>query len=428
MKDSCDVLIVGAGPAGSVAALVLARAGVTVGIVDRAQFPRDKLCGDTLNPGALAILDRLGASASLTAPAPLAPATRGGLADRVRHRALPITGMTVTGPGGATVGADYPEGLRGAAIARHDLDRLMLDAAVAAGATIFPAMRVHAPLLAPDGAVIGVRANGARDLTLRARVVIAADGRRSTLAFALNLARFPDAPRRWAFGGYFSDVDGLTSRGEMHLRAGGYVGIAPLPGELVNVCVVRELRRARPCVESVSGLRDPRSSMPVPAGRAGDVIAEAIAADPHLRARFARARRVSRVRTLGPLAVEARAAGCPGLLLAGDAAGFVDPMTGDGLRFALRSGELAARAALDELASGAPAFKRLGAARAREFGGKWRLNRGLRWLVGSPRGLSVVASLAPHWPTPVRALIAVAGDVRLAQQHESRRSQVESRK
>ena len=75
----------------------------------------------------------------------------------------------------------------------------------------------------------------------------------------------------------------------------------------------------------------------------------------------------------------------PGLLLAGDAAGFVDPMTGDGLRFALRGGELAAHAALDELASGRPAFARLAALRRREFSTKWRINRALRVMVGSPR-------------------------------------------
>ena len=55
-----DVLIAGAGPAGAMAATVLARAGVRVLVLDRARFPRDKLCGDTLNPGALAILSRVG--------------------------------------------------------------------------------------------------------------------------------------------------------------------------------------------------------------------------------------------------------------------------------------------------------------------------------------------------------------------------------
>ena len=119
----------------------------------------------------------------------------------------------------------------------------------------------------------------------------------------------------------------------------------------------------------------------------GDIIGAALAADPWLAARFVGARRVTRVTSLGPLAVEARNAGCPGLLLAGDAAGCVDPMTGDGLRFALRGGELAAGAALDEMASRVPAFERLRAVRSREFAGKWRVNRALRSLVrrGRPR-------------------------------------------
>ena len=106
---SCpDVLVVGAGPAGSIAALVLARAGVRVRLVDRARFPRPKLCGDTLNPGALALLDSLGASSG------------------VRARALAVTGMTVTGPNGARIAGEYAPPVRGAAITRHDLDVLLL--------------------------------------------------------------------------------------------------------------------------------------------------------------------------------------------------------------------------------------------------------------------------------------------------------------
>jgi flavin-dependent dehydrogenase len=372
------VVVVGAGPAGAVAALVLARHGVHVRLVDRSDFPRHKLCGDTLNPGSLAILDRL------------------GLGDRVRARALPISGMVVTGPRGTAVACDYPSGLAGAAVARKDLDSALLDAAIAAGVDFLPAVPVRGAVIDGASRVTGVRV-GNREQRMAARVVVAADGRRSRLGFALGLTRFADAPRRWAFGAYFTDVDGLTPRGEMHVRTDGYTGVARLGAGVTNVCVVREVAGGR-------------------AGRipSDQVIGRALAGDPVLRERFARARQISAVTALGPLAVEARAAGCPGLLLAGDAAGFVDPMTGDGLRFALRGGELAAEAALFELQTGMPAHRRLDEARRREFAGKWRINRAIRALVASPRGIRVAAAISSRWGLPVRYLIGVAGDVPLA--------------
>jgi flavin-dependent dehydrogenase len=225
-------------------------------------------------------------------------------------------------------------------------------------------------------------------------VVIAADGRGSRLASTLKLARFAVRPRRWAFGAYYGGVEGVTSRGEMHIRSDGYMGVAPLPGGVTNICVVR----------AAGGLH----------AAPGQIIADAIAADPLLRRRCDAASRVTDVMVLGPLAVESRGAGCPGLLLAGDAAGFVDPMTGDGMRFALRGGELAADAALRELDTGVPSFETLTAVRAREFAGKWRVNRALRSLVGSPRALEAAAVIARHWAAPVEYLIGVAGDVALA--------------
>jgi flavin-dependent dehydrogenase len=85
------------------------------------------------------------------------------------------------------------------------------------------------------------------------------------------------------------------------------------------------------------------------------------------------------------------------------------------LRFAIRGGELAAEAALRELSTGAPACSSLQAARAKEFGPKWRMNRGLRALVASPRAVNAAAQLARGWQAPVRMLVRLAGDVNLAQ-------------
>ncbi len=118
---------------------------------------------------------------------------------------------------------------------------------------------------------------------------------------------------------------------------------------------------------------------------------------------------------LGPLAVDASAGAFDGLFLAGDAAGFIDPMTGDGLRFAIRGGELAADAALRVLAQGwKGAHAALARARADAFRGKWRFNRALRALVGSPRAVSAAAAGARLAPGILRAVIARAGDCHLA--------------
>jgi geranylgeranyl reductase family protein len=377
-----DVLIVGAGPAGSIAALVLARAGLTVRIVDRSRFPREKLCGDTLNPGSLALLDRLGISAG------------------VRKRALAVTGMVVTGPGGTRVVGEYESGLRGAAISRHDLDLLLLEEATQAGAAFDAGVMVRGPLLSADGShLVGVRvAANAEEHDLRARLVIAADGRHSRLAFNLGLSAYAVHPRRWAFGAYYTDVDGLTACGEMHIRVDGYIGVAPLPDGVTNVCVVRQLP---------SPFRAQRLE-------AETVIESAIAAEPLLRERFARARRVTGVTSLGPLAVESRGVGIRGLLLAGDAAGFIDPMTGDGLRFAIRGAELAADFAMRELETGRASHPGLLAARRREFRSKWRIDRALRAMVAWPYGVRLTSAVASRWDRPIKTLIAVAGDVGLA--------------
>ena len=378
-----DVLIAGAGPAGSIAAIRLARAGVRVLLVDRARFPRDKLCGDTLNPGALRLLDRA------------------GLRGRVEAVSRPLEGMLITGNGGVHVRGTYGPGLFARALTRRVLDQLLVDAAIAAGAQFQDGVRVDGPLMDDSGGEATVRGAvlcrtggaGAARLRVPARMVIAADGRRSALAFALGLASHPPAPRRWAVGAYFEGIAGLDTVGEMHVRGPHYIGVAPIgDAGLANVCLVTPARE---------GFADPAR-----------LLERHVAADPVLGPRAGNARRVTAPAILGPLAVDARAAGVPGLLLAGDAAGFVDPMTGDGLRFAMRGAELAADAALAALEDpGIDSAALLADARARAFGTKYGVNRLLRRLVGTPRRVSVMAISARVAPGILRQMIRYAGDV-----------------
>ncbi len=182
-----EVLIAGAGPAGSVAALILARAGVRVLLVDRARFPRDKLCGDTVNPGSLAILQRL------------------GLDEGLERRSLRLDGMIVTGESGARVRGAYGQGRAGRAIRRRDLDAGLVAAAIEAGARFEQGVQVSEAIVfeGPRGPEVrGALLIGrdGRRLRMPALVTIAADGRRSALAFGLGLARHPRWPRRWAAG------------------------------------------------------------------------------------------------------------------------------------------------------------------------------------------------------------------------------------
>jgi len=371
--------VVGAGPAGSVAALVLARAGVRVWMLERDTLPRAKLCGDTVNPGAVRRLGDLGLSGG-----PLATAER-------------LTGMLVTTPRVSVRGA-YPDGQVALAVPRVRFDQWLAQAAVDAGANLECGARVLGPLWRAEagrtGTVAGVslRRDNGQTLRLPAMITIAADGRRSVLARAAQLSRHPRRPRRWAFGVYATDVDGVSSMGEMHVRSGHYVGLAPLGNGLTNICVVTGRK---------------------PVGRTPeDVIRRVLSSDPQLGERTRAWRPAGQPHVLGPLAVDCDVAGLPGLLLAGDAAGFVDPMTGDGMHIAIRGAVLAAEAAIEALASGnlARAAGQLTTTRAAALGSKLRFNRWMRRLVSSAAAIDVVGAGARVAPAVVERLVWYAGD------------------
>jgi len=149
-----------------------------------------------------------------------------------------------------------------------------------------------------------------------------------------------------------------------------------------------------------------------PGETADAVVRRAIASDPAMASRFARATFDPDIRVLGPLAADVRAPGVPGLLLTGDAAGFVDPMTGDGIRLAMQGSVLAAREALAALEHGdlGGAVARLASARARELAGKLRFNRLVRGVVDSAWALHAASVGARVVPFAVRAAVRYAGD------------------
>jgi len=375
-----DVLIAGAGPAGSIAAIRLARAGARVLLVDRARFPRDKLCGDTVNPGAMRVVERA------------------GLRARVESASLPLEGMLISSGSGVQVRGTYGPGVFARSLSRRVFDQLLVDAAIAAGVKFQDGVRVEAAILDEAGGERRVRgaalvcAGTRKRIRVPAALVIGADGRRSALAIQLGLAAQPRGLRRWAIGAYFDGMAGLDTVGEMHVRGPHYLGISPLESGIANVCLV---------APAGEGFGDPAR-----------LLEARLRADPLLGPRAVRARRVTGAVTLGPLAVDGRRPGLPGLLLAGDAAGFVDPMTGDGLSFAMRGAELAADvalAALEDPAIDAPA--RLAAARADAFATKLAVNRVLRRLVASTRAVNVVAAGARIAPGLLREMIRYAGDV-----------------
>lgn len=375
-----DVLIAGAGPAGAIAARALALSGARVLLVDRDAFPREKLCGDTLNPGAIRLLAECGL-------------TGGALAG-----GLPIAGMRVTGPG-ASVVARYRDPARGVSLRRRDLDMWLVERAIDAGVRFETGLTAQSALTIEGDGSTAVRGLVLRDKSgtitrMPASVTIAADGRHSAVARSVGIGAHPLSPRRWAYGAYFA-ADAETAGdifGEMHVRAGWYAGVVRAPGGLNNVCVVVD--------------------RPEPGSQPAEVLRTFLGRDAELSARFGGLEPVRPVTVLGPLAVDASSAGVPGLFVVGDAAGFIDPMTGDGLNLAMRGALLAADEAMRVLESGdwSGAVERLNRRRMQAMGSKLRFNRWVRALTSSPvaiRGAGVAARIAPAL---LRRLILEAGD------------------
>lgn len=386
MRQSCDVLIVGGGPAGSSTAVALARQGVDVMLVDRARFPRPKPCAEYLSPEASRILDAMGALDTVESTG-----------------AAQLRGVLVRAPNGATIRGEFiaghaytPYRERGLSIRREVLDKVLIDSARAAGARVHEGARVTNLAKTESGYDVDVNVDGA-PAQIRARLLIGADGLHSIVAKRLGLTGGARWPRRLALVTHFAGVEGIGELAEMHVERDGFVGIADVGHGLTTVAMVVPARRAREI-----------------AGNKEEFLVRWLQSKPQLSDRFHKATRVSPVRATGPFASQARRAWRDDALLVGDAADFFDPFTGEGIYAALHGGELAAAAARDALrAAGSAKIRALSGydgARRRAFRGKWIVERVIAAIVANPWLINRAAQTLSRRRDMADLLIGVTGD------------------
>jgi len=280
-------------------------------------------------------------------------------------------------------------------VRRCALDLALLSGARDAGVEVREGWRVT-DLSFDGGAADGVVAEcGGEPVRVRARLVVGAEGRRSRVARRLGLLREHPRLRKFAVRGYWEGVEGLTDHGEMHGAAGGYCGIAPLSATAANVTFVLDERDMAPAGGDLEGFY--RRSLG--------------ARWPRIQSRLACARLLEPPRSIGPLALEARGVSAAHALVVGDAAGFYDPFTGEGVTLALRSAELAADVADAALRSGRLDDLRLYDARRHEATRhKFLLNRLLQRVVSWPVLSNLAARRLRERPDLADQLVGIAGD------------------
>jgi flavin-dependent dehydrogenase len=383
---SADVVVVGAGPAGAATAILLAEHGLAVTVLERGPRARPKVCGEYLSPEAGRVLDRLGALKAVDA---------GG--------AVALTGMRITAPDGTILDARYgavggfrPYRQHAMGVSRATLDGALLDRVRALPIDLREGVRVT-DVIVQRGRLVGVLgADGAgAHVEVRARVVVAADGRASVIAQRLG-CRHPHRLARMALVTYVTGVPDCHDVGEIFVDPPDYAILNPLAPDRVNLSLVVPLAHAVPW----------RS-------RLEDFFVARVKQLPHLARRLAGARRLAPLQFMGPLAYRVAPPRDGGVIFVGDAAGFYDPFTGEGIFTALRSAELAAETLVSALRTGdvsAPALAAYGRARHALFADKERVTRVLQGVIGRRR----LANLAARWlaarPRVLAALLGVIGD------------------
>ena len=361
VMEHFDVAIVGGGPAGSSCAAFCALAGLHTLVLEREKFPREKVCGDCLNPSCWAVLNRLDlANRTWTLPH--------AKLERVEFIAI----------GGRRVIVDLPSGEEcELAVKRSLFDDLLLKRAGELGAQIHEETTVTA--LTNNS---GWKIETAGGENFVAQVLVGADGRNSTVARLCNLLPRPQR-ERIALESHIPLPDNFRNRVVLQLLSHGYVGLSPVNNHELNVCLV-----AKP--GNISTLKTwATKRFAVSSGHAW--------------------------RTITPLTRAAIPPARGNLFLIGDAARVIEPFTGEGIFYAMRSGELAANA-IARIIRGEDrqlAMRKFGRAYAEMYRGRLWINHLARAAVLSPRIASFLVRFAPLSSAIMRLLtkeIAVRDD------------------
>ncbi len=323
-RHDADVIIVGAGPAGASLAAKLAAAGVDTLLLDRAHFPRDKVCGDFVGPLALAELATIG----------IPPAeTEGG---NIIRRA----GFVLNGERLIEHRLPIVEGLPGfgRVVPRLDLDAMILGAALRTGARIREGMNVTS-FASRDGAGEVSFRRGAEEGCLRAQIVVGADGSASAVARSLRGPRHPRCDSLIAVRAYYEGVAGADDCCDLYFSGDsfpGYYWLFPAGKGRANVGIGMVTETIPPVKEHLR-----------------DLLAARLDADPALRHRLTGSRLSGKIAGW-PLSTYSPSLPLVGdnLLLLGDAAGLINPINGEGIQYAVLSARWAFPVILQSLRSG----------------------------------------------------------------------------
>lgn len=349
MKDF-DAIIVGAGPAGSMAALVLARAGKRVALLDKARFPRPKVCGDCVNPSCWSIWERHGLSEKF--------------AELPHHS---VRGVSLELNQKVIFKQDFALSERGErAVERELLDNWLCQEAQDAGAHVFHGARVDG--LDPNGTVKTTQG------LFNARFIIGADGRNSIVSRLSGLATYRQTCTRVAWQANI-EPETLDSYIHMHVFKEGYYGMTRTSEKTANLCLVLG-SKANATPQKIANRYFPKLPSQV-------------------------------WRSIYPISRRAAELGRGRLLLAGDAARVVEPFTGEGIYFALSTGEAAAISVLKGLETNDDAIAQAHYAAVHRalYKKRARVNAFTNWCARRPARAVRVLGLLKHWPSGIARMI-----------------------